>query len=385
MKPILKINQISELIKDSLPNEKVKTIGEISQLRIFRGNYYITLKDKFSTLKTIIWSSKISNDIEIKEGDKVTLEGKLDFYGGNGSLSLIVSKILGHSGEGELFKLFNQYKNKFEKDGYFDRKLKLKKKIKKILLLTSEQGAAVQDFIFNLDNHNSKIKYKLMDIPVQGNDCPNRLISYLKDIQNKSKKYDLVVITRGGGSFEDLFGFSKPELVETIYNFHLPVLSAIGHQVDTSLLDLVSDYTAPTPSLAAQFIIDYNRNYLSNFTTKLEIIRNDLLDYFNDYLRKIREYNDRLSDIIMSFEEFKLNYQKLLVNQLGDYSIKLKHLEIKLDNLLDNGNMEYPIIKLNNKGINIDKFIELLKEGEDFEIEWKGHYISISDYDYSYI
>ena len=264
MKIPLEIKQLGEKIKDSLPDKTIRVIGEVSQPKIFRGNVYLSLKDNYCNIKSIIWKSKYEQfQSEIKDGDKIVVKGKLDFYSGNGTISFIIEKLLKHDGEGELFKLYQKYKKDFENKGYFlpNEKLNLPKKIEKILLLTSEQGAAIQDFIYALENNHSKLDYDIIDVPVQGNDCPGVIIQKLLTLD---KNYDVIVITRGGGSFEDLFGFSQPDLVETVHNLNQPVLSAIGHQVDTSLLDLVADCCCPTPSLAAQYIIDVNKKFIRN-------------------------------------------------------------------------------------------------------------------------
>ena len=172
-------------------------------------------------------------------------------------------------------------------------------------MITSEQGAAIQDFIYALENNNSKLDYKIIDVPVQGSSCPKVIIDKLTSLD---QKYDSIVITRGGGSFEDLFGFSQPELVEAIHNFDQPVISAIGHQVDTSLLDLVADCCCPTPSLAAQYIIDINKKFISELEVVRDELRDILLDQFNLQNRELNKCNERLTKIIISFDKIQQNF-----------------------------------------------------------------------------
>ena len=378
MKTPLEIKQLGEEIKNSLPDSSFKVIGEVSQPKNFRGNIYLNLKDNFCSIKSIIWKSKYETfKTEIKDGDKIIVKGKLDFYGANGSVSFIIEKLEKHDGEGELYQLYQQYKKEFEIRGYFkkENKIQLPKKIESILLITSEQGAAIQDFIYALENNNSKLNYKIIDVPVQGSSCPKVIIDKLNSLD---QNYDSVVITRGGGSFEDLFGFSQPELVEAIHNFNQPVISAIGHQVDTSLLDLVADCCCPTPSLAAQFIIDVNKKFISELEVIKDELRDILLDQFNLQNRELNKCNERLTKIIISFDKIQQNFHADLLKQLTSYSMKLKILDLKLSNLI---NDDKPIIKnKNEESIKFEQFNKIINEKEDFIIEWNGKKITITNY-----
>ena len=378
MKTPLEIKQLGEEIKNSLPDSSFKVIGEVSQPKNFRGNIYLNLKDNFCSIKSIIWKSKYETfKTEIKDGDKIIVKGKLDFYGANGSVSFIIEKLEKHDGEGELYQLYQQYKKEFEIRGYFkkENKIQLPKKIESILLITSEQGAAIQDFIYALENNNSKLDYKIIDVPVQGNSCPKVIIDKLNSID---QNYDSIVITRGGGSFEDLFGFSKPELVEAIHNFNQPVISAIGHQVDTSLLDLVADCCCPTPSLAAQYIIDVNKKFISELDLVRDELKDILIDQFNLQNRELNKCNERLTKIIISFDKIQQNFHADLLKQLTSYSMKLKILDLKLSNLI---NDDKPIIKnINDESIKFEQFNEIIQEKEDFIIEWNGKKITITNY-----
>lgn len=197
-------------------------------------------------------------------------------------------------------------------------------------------------------------------------------------------KYDAIVITRGGGSFEDLFGFSQPELVETVHNLEQPVISAIGHQVDTCLLDLVSDCCCPTPSLAAQYIIDINKKYVRKIEDIRDEIKEELLDSCNKQNRELNKCNERLNRIILSFDRIQQSYQNQLLNQLNRYAFKLKELDLKLSTLLSNESSQFSIIKNENNEIikNVNDFTKVLEDNENFIIEWNGKQIVISDYDY---
>lgn len=285
--------------------------------------------------------------------------------------------------KGSYFNCIKNIKNDFENKGYFlpNEKLNIPKKIEKILLLTSEKGAAIQDFIYALENNQSKLDYDIIDVPVQGNDCPKMIISELEKIE---KEYDAIIITRGGGSFEDLFGFSKPELIESVHNLKLPVISAIGHQVDTCLLDLVADCCCPTPSLAAQYIIDVNKKFIYDMEVIREEIKENLLDCYHKQSRDINKCHDRINRIIISFDRIQQSYQSELMNQLHSYAFKLKELDIKLTSLVNIKEENLIIKDINETNIvNFDDFNNLLNKNEDFVIDWNGKKIVISNYQFS--
>lgn len=377
MKVPLEIKQLGEAIKEALPDKTYRVIGEVSQPKIFRGNVYLNLKDNYCNIKSIIWKTKYEEfNSEIKEGDKIIVKGKLDFYVANGSVSFIIDKLVKHDGEGELHQLFQKYKKKFEDLGYFlpTKKLKLPSTIEKILLITSEQGAAIQDFIYALDNNKSNLDYKIIDVPVQGNMCPSVIIQKLKMVEDK---YDAIVITRGGGSFEDLFGFSQPELVEAVHLFDQPVISAIGHQVDISLLDLVADVNCPTPSLAAQYIIDVNKKFILNLDEKKDDVRDNLLGIFNQINKELGKCQERLIRIVLSYERIQQNYQNDLLQTLNNYSLKLKELDFKLTLMMSMKENEI-IIRNEEKILTFEEFEEIYDNDKKFLICWNNKVFKIN-------
>jgi len=323
------VSKLADFIKKTL-GKKVRIQGEISQPKMSSGHLYCKFKDQYSTISGIIWKFNSSiNKEDITEGQKLTIEGKLDFYGVSGTTNLIIDKIITQEGQGELYKNYEKIKQDFLDKGYFDlvHKKQLPIVIKNILILTSESGAALQDFLYNLDHQGSKVRYDLIDVKVQGSECPSQICEMLKDI---TKPYDLVVITRGGGSFEDLFGFSQPDLIESVYNFHLPVLSAIGHQVDNPLLDLVADFKAPTPSLAAQFIVDHNHSYLQELQIIKENCKEKLLDVLQEFEKEISNLLEKLYKPIYEILQLKSNLQNTLLQSIQHDLHRLYKMEISL-------------------------------------------------------
>jgi exodeoxyribonuclease VII large subunit len=369
---ILTVSEFCYQIKDFLPTKKFIVIGEINQLKNSHGHHYFIFKDNDNIVNATIWKSKMESlKVIIKEGDKITVEGKLDFYSVGGKLNFIIDNIISNDGIGELLKKYQKIKNDFEKKGYFDSSLKLQLPncIKNILLLTSESGAAYHDFIYGLENAKSNINVELIDVIVQGVDCPQNICKQLENIKLKNLNYDLVILTRGGGSFQDLFGFSQPELIETLYNFNLPTLSAIGHQIDNPLSDLVCDYSAPTPSLAAQFIVDYNKNYLKSYQNILKEITNIMNIKLINELEKTNNLFEKLNKKWLSFER---NNKQKLINELNTMLRKLDTFESRLEmyettNILLNGNGKI----MHNK----EDLLEY--KGKNLEIIWNGIIVKV--------
>ncbi len=332
MENIYKISELSHYIKSLINNKKLKVCGEVCQPKLSNGHLYFSLKDESSNIKSIIWKSKNINKDNIKDGQKITVDCNLDYYESNNSLNLIINKIVNIEGFGDLYIKYEEIKNDFIKKGYFnnEHKKELPKILKNILVLTSENGAALQDFKINLSNNNSNITIDIMDVIVQGNECPSNICKILSSLKENDIYYDLVIITRGGGSFSDLFGFSQPELIESVYEFHLPVLSAIGHQVDNPLLDLVADVNTPTPSLAAQYIVDHNKNFINNLNNKLHNIKNTLFEEINNKNKQLNKYNEKLYKSFKQLSDLNNIYYNKIKDNINENYLKLKIMDNKL-------------------------------------------------------
>jgi len=369
----INISKLCELVKNSLPDTKFKVIGEVSQPKVSQGHLYFTLKDNNTSIKAIIWKTKYEKiKDKLNEGDKITVFGKLDYYGFTGTVSFIIDSILENEGIGELQKEYELLKESYLKKGYFDKekKLPIPKVIKKILILTSSNGAAIHDFLFNLENNGSKINYNIIDVPVQGQDSPKIIASKLDELNMTELDYDLIIITRGGGSFQDLFGFSDKYIIESVYNFNkIPILSAIGHQIDNPLLDLVADCSCPTPSLAAQFIVDINRKYITDYYNIKEDIKNSIVSNIFNYQRELNILNNQLKNQFDEFHNLLYKFNNEIITELNNKKIKLEYMQKNLDDpsikLLDNN---YNKIESSNDINKNDTYI-LRWNNQDFKIK----------------
>lgn len=351
MNEILTISELCNIIKKMIPNKKFEISGNVSQPKISQGHIYLTLKDSNSLIKCIIWKSLVEKINKITDGDKITVRGKLDYYSYGGQINFVIDEIIENEGLGELQIKYNLIKTEFESKGYFDNKNKLQVNyiINKILIITSENGAAIHDFLFNLNNNKSKILYDIVDVPVQGIECPKLICSKLKEIyNNENLNYDLIIITRGGGSFQDLFGFSESQLIKTVYKYKkFPILSAIGHQVDNPLLDLIADVSCPTPSLASQWIIDHNNNYINTLINEKNKIRDDILKLILINQKNINESKNKLKIIFNELSNIILNYK----NQLMLEIIRSKEKLNTISNTIEFNSKEINLFDMNNNKI----------------------------------
>lgn len=375
---LIDITQLTSLIKKSLPKNHIKLVAEVRQPKESRGHIYLNLKDSGGIINGTIWKFNVTDEIKnLKDGDKVTVSGKLDFYHGNGKLQLIINTLLNCEGEGELKKLYNKMKSSFEKKGFFldSNKLKAGKIIKNILILSSKNGDAIKDFYHCIEHNNLIINDEFINVSVQGNDCPSSICSILNSDNIYEKNYDMIVITRGGGSFEDLFGFCQKELIESVYNCKIPVLSAVGHKQDTTLLDYVADYVAPTPSLAAQFIVDHNLKHYENLKSIKNNFKNELINLVHNKLSILNSYERK----VIEFKNVQQNYLQKMKNEMIIY---LNNQMLELDRLQNRYKLDKNIKLFSNDNeiVDYDNLIRILSQREDLFVFIEGKIVNIKDF-----
>jgi exodeoxyribonuclease VII large subunit len=259
------VSQLTRQIKKTLePNfRQIWVKGEISNLRFQQsGHCYFSLKDKDSQLPCVFFNRFASAcNFELEDGVEVILFGEITLYEPYGRYQLSV-KVAQEAGKGNLHVLYEQLKKKLNTEGLFDpeQKKSIPQIPQNIALITSPTGAAAQDFIRILKRRNFASNIHLLPVKVQGKQAKDEIVEAIEYISENQERYDLVVLTRGGGSIEDLWSFNEESVARALFNCPVPSISAIGHQIDTVLTDLVADYRAETPSGAAEFI---SSNYLS--------------------------------------------------------------------------------------------------------------------------
>ncbi len=260
------VSDIIGQIKNMLEGEfrQISLLGEVTNLSgSSSGHYYFTLSDADSSLSAALFRQDALRNPFIKtckNGDKIFCQGQIGVYAKRGTFQLIV-KNMAPAGKGDLKAQYEALKLKLAGLGLFDQEHKQKIPVlpKRIAVITAKGAAALQDFLNIYQRRSIWTDIVLVPSLVQGDQAPKFLVAALRraieyGLKNPDKAFDVIVLTRGGGSLEDLWAFNSEELAFEIYNSPIPIISAIGHQVDTTISDYVSDLRAETPSAAAEFL-----------------------------------------------------------------------------------------------------------------------------------
>jgi exodeoxyribonuclease VII large subunit len=235
----------------------MEVTGEISGFKVYAsGHAYFTLKDSESEIQAVMFSSKISAvSFKPKDGDKVTVTGSCSIYAQKGRYQ-VVCNTMRLAGAGSLKAQLNALYNKLKEEGLFNKehKLPLPMLPRRIGIISSSTGAVIHDMLVKLNERNPYFDAVLYPAAVQGENCPAEVIKGLEYFQERNN-VDVIIIARGGGSIEDLWGFNSEELARKVYDCKIPVISAIGHETDVTILDYAADKRSPTPTAAAEDVL----------------------------------------------------------------------------------------------------------------------------------
>lgn len=311
------VEELNFYINNVFLNEEllhnVPVMGEVSGASYVGGHCYFTLKDAKAQIKCVYFNCPISS--VPKNGAKVLVQGSVDFYTKGGQINLKVYAIV-NVGIGLLHEEFQKLHQQLEEEGLFreDHKLPIPAFPRRVAVVTSIKGAAVQDFIATVRKYNQIVDITIIDVRVQGDYAATDIVEAL--VHADDYAFDVIVVARGGGSFEDLFCFNDESLVRTIYAMHTPVISAVGHETDYTLCDYVADKRAITPTAAAEIIgyssIEMNRTIL-NLTNSISILLNQKINNKIDlFLEICDEMQSNMED------RTQMEYAKVLAmcNQL---------------------------------------------------------------------
>ena len=293
-KYIYKVGELTSQIKTILEDSfsKIWVEGEISNFSApSSGHIYFTLKDDKSELKCAFfkgYNEKIK--FEIKDGIHAVCFGKVSLFEKRGQYQLIATR-MEPKGIGALQLAFEQLKERLFKEGFFDesRKRTIPKLPDRIGIVTSPTGAAVRDMLHVIKKRFSNVEIVINPVKVQGEGAKEEIVTAIEEF-NKLNNVDVIIVGRGGGSLEDLWAFNEEVVARAIYNSKLPVISAVGHEIDWTISDFVADLRAPTPSVAAELVIAKK----SELVEKLDEIEKKLKTFPLDL---VKEYEQRLDEI----------------------------------------------------------------------------------------
>ena len=269
---IFQVSELNQKVRMMLESEFVNVwiTGEISNfIKASSGHWYFSLKDKKAQIKGAMFrGNNRTVRANIVEGSQVLVRGRISLYEPRGDYQLIV-EMMEPAGEGLLKQEFEQLKVKLSQMGLFDQDVKrpIPQSPKKVGVITSPTGAAIHDIITVLQRRSPQTQVIVYPTMVQGEHAAANLI-WAIEAANYRQEVDVLIVGRGGGSLEDLWPFNDEALAHTIYNSALPIISAVGHEVDVSISDFVADLRAPTPSAAAE-LVSTDNSELTNKVTQL--------------------------------------------------------------------------------------------------------------------
>ena len=337
---------IKFLIEDQIGYVKIK--GEISGFkRASSGHLYFSLKDSNALISAVLFRAAASLiKFEIEDGLEVFAYGRITTYAGRSNYQIIVEK-LEIAGVGAIMEMIEKRRQKFLKLGYFDDRHKKSLPFwpKEIAVITSQTGAVLHDILHRIEDR-FPTKIFLYPVAVQGKKAHLEVINAIKYFEKAQNKPNLIIIARGGGSFEDLLPFNEEELIEAVFAAQIPIISAIGHETDTSLIDYVSDLRAPTPTAAAEIATPV----LLELKYSLENLDLRLNNQISDYLERKEQDLDRIDNFLTNPTDY-LDKLQVKVNDFGSF------LNLNLQNNIqkEDGRMNFIEIAFKDFDLRITK------------------------------
>ncbi len=285
---IFSVSEITSLIKEVLETgfREVRISGEISNCRpSSTGHLYFTLKDKDAMISAVMFRGRYSAlPFKPSDGMLVNVTGNISVYALRGSYQIICDSIE-KAGEGDILAMLEKRKRKLAEEGLFDRELKKPLPVfpSKIAVITSPTGAAVKDILRVTRRRNPGLDIVILPAPVQGEEAAEKIAAQIR-YADRHRMADVIITGRGGGSLEDLLPFSEECVVRAIAESDTPVISAVGHEIDTSLSDFAADVSAPTPSAAAEIVSSGRDDILR----RIQTISDNLISEIGNRNERIR-------------------------------------------------------------------------------------------------
>lgn len=353
--------------------------GEISGYKVYSsGHAYFTLKDSESAISCVMWSSRVSTlRFKPKDGDKVTVTGFCSVYLASGKYQIQCNSMK-LAGQGSLKEKLTELFNKLNQEGLFSpvHKKPLPLRPSRIGFITSPTGAVVHDMIVKLRERNPYFDVLIYPAAVQGENCPSEIIDGLHYFQSKNN-VDVIIIARGGGSIEDLWGFNDEALAREVFACSIPVISAIGHETDYTILDYVADKRSPTPTAAAQDVLaTYDElhgqlnvlrdkmsmsltSYLSNKRLVLDSLRNSKALYSPEFTVKFKR--NELDNLLMKLNSLMdkriENEKAVLVKAIDSLSLLGPHNVLKRGYSYITTDDDKPVVSVND--VDVDRSVKI--------------------------
>ncbi|MDO8446870.1 MAG: exodeoxyribonuclease VII large subunit [Deltaproteobacteria bacterium] len=360
-RPVLTVSQLTSMVKGTLEENfaLVWVEGEVSNLRTpSSGHIYFTLKDENSQIRVVMFKGQ-GRFLKFKPDDglHIILRGNITVYEARGEYQ-ILAEYIEPAGVGALQLAFEQLKEKLEKEGLFDkaRKRSIPMVPKKVGIITSPTGAAIRDMLHILGRRFANLHILIYPVRVQGVEAPPEIVQGIRDM-NTIPDLDAIIVGRGGGSIEDLWAFNDEGVARAIYNSRVPVISAVGHETDFTIADFVADLRAPTPSAAAELVVqnkvDLEERLEALYRRLCHIVKGEL-NLLHSHIRnlegRLKTPRDRVNQLLQRLDDMTLRLN-LSMRQKVEFTKSKLEREMSLLNSLS------PLAIL-NRGYSITTSIE---------------------------
>lgn len=369
MKNVYSVGQVNTYIKNMFAQDfmmqRISVKGEVSNCKYHSsGHIYFTLKDAVGTIGAIMFAgNRRGLAFPMKEGDKVIVTGSIEVYERDGKYQLYAREIA-LDGAGNLYLKFEALKRELEEMGMFapEYKKPIPKYIRRLGIVTAPTGAAVQDIRNIARRRNPYVQLILYPALVQGDGAVNSIINGIHALDELG--VDVIIVGRGGGSIEDLWAFNEEEVARAIFECETPVISAVGHETDTTIADYVADMRAPTPSAAAELaVFDYQAALERQQRLQTQMVRCLRQRAQNAYLR-LREYQTRLRYLS---PELKLRERRKLAADLEE------KLSGRMEQILKGKRHELALLSGRLEGMSP---VKKLSQGFSYVADESGHAVT---------
>ncbi|MBN1621328.1 MAG: exodeoxyribonuclease VII large subunit [Endomicrobiales bacterium] len=340
--------EIKIILEDAYPSIWVE--GEISNLKSYSsGHMYLSLKDSESQISAVIFKNVNKFfKFKLEDGLKVIVKCRVSTYPKRGGYQIVITHVE-PAGKGELQLAFEQLKEKLEKEGLFDPKKKKRIPLlpQKIGVVTSSSGAAIRDIISVIDRRFANVEILLYPVRVQGDEAKHEIVAALDYLNKYHDTLDVILLGRGGGSYEDLWAFNEEIVAREIHKSKIPIISCVGHEIDFTIADFVADLRAPTPSAAAELVVKNKTELvdkLNNLKLHLANRMNFLISHYSEKLKYLKSsramtrpqdiFEERLQELDDLYSNLSSNLRQLVENkdmlfsQLGEKLNLLSPLNI---------------------------------------------------------
>ncbi|QCE35491.1 exodeoxyribonuclease VII large subunit [Acetobacteraceae bacterium] len=307
------VSSLSKEIKDTLEGKfsRIRVRGEITELKRYpSGHIYFSLKDEGGKISGIVWRSQVTRlGLAPENGLEVVGTGRVSAYGERSSYQFIIEKFE-YAGEGAMLARIEKLRQLFIQEGLFS--LEHKKTLPylplKIGVITSSAGAVLQDIRTTLERRFPR-EILLWPVLVQGQEAAEQIAEAIEGMNQLSSPPDVLIVGRGGGSLEDLMAFNEEVVVRAVFNSNIPVISAVGHETDTTLIDFVSDQRAPTPTAAAEMAVPLRSEVLSDLMHQDVRLRQGLGRYLQNLHLSLENKAGRLPNMLHFFDGVRMRLE----------------------------------------------------------------------------